>query len=412
MSKKTILIVSAGVEAVHAVRRAQELGHEVIVSDRDPSAPGFSVAGDGLIASTYDHNATADAAEAYVRKKGPIHGVFTVAADVPLTVATVAARLGLPGISLESARLAQDKLAMKRCFASAGIPVPWFAPVPSADALNWMCDERGFDLVIKPVDSRGSRGVQRLMPDTNLNDAWEIARGHSLSGGVMAEAYLTGPQISTESILSNGDGFTPGFSDRNYELLDRYAPFFVENGGDLPSHLPEETQNAVKLAAEAAGRAMGIQTGNVKGDMVVHNGKPYVIELAARASGGYFCTHEIPLNTGVDFVGAVIKLALGETPTPRDLTPKFNRPIVQRYLFPEPGRVISVSGEAEARAMPGVETLIVTAKPGDMMRPPQHAGCTAAMVIASGASVAQARARANAALAKLEIGTVQAQDAA
>jgi biotin carboxylase len=412
MSKKTVLIVSAGAEAVHAVRRAQDMGLQVLVSDRDSSAPGFSVAGDGLLASTYDPSGTADAAEDYVRKKGPIHGVLTVAADVPLTVATVAQRLGLPGISIESASLAQDKLAMKERFAAAGIPVPWFAPVPSPDALKWLVDERGFDLVIKPVDSRGSRGVQRLSPKTDLSAAWGIAAAHSLSGRVMAEAYLTGPQISTESILLDGQGFTPGFSDRNYELLDRYAPFFVENGGDLPSHLPRIFQFAVMRTAEAAGRAMGIQTGNVKGDMVLHDGKPYVIELAARASGGYFCTHEIPLNTGVDFVGCVIKLALGETVTPDELKPRFQRPIVQRYLFPEPGRVISVSGEDDARTAPGVEELIVSAKPGDVLRTPQHAGCTAAMVLTSGATVAEARARAASALAKLSVRTVPEQEAA
>lgn len=412
MSKKTILIVSAGIEAVHAVRRAQEMGYNVLVSDRDPSAPGFSVAGDGLVASTYDPAGTADAADEYVRKKGKIHGVLTVAADVPLTVATVARRLGLPGISLQTARLAQDKLAMKRCFAAVGIPVPWFAPVHSADALKWMVDDRGFDLVIKPVDSRGSRGVQRLSPDTDLKTAWEIAAGHSLSGRVMAEAYLSGPQISTESILMNGEGFTPGFSDRNYELLDRYAPYFVENGGDLPSHLPPVFQYALKRTAEAAGRAMGIQTGNVKGDMVLHDGKPYVIELAARASGGYFCTHEIPLNTGVDFVGAIIKMAAGESVVAQDLTPKFNRPVVQRYLFPEPGRVMSVSGEADARAVPGVEELIVTAKPGDILKAPQHAGCTAAMVLTTGETVPDARMRAAAALSRLAVRTVPEQEAA
>lgn len=412
MTKKTVLIVSAGVEAVHAIRRAQELGFDVLVSDRDPSAPGFSVAGKGLVASTYDAEATADAAEIYARKHGPIHGVLTVAADVPLTVATVAHRLGLPGIPIASARLAQDKLAMKECFARAGIPVPWFAPASSAESLKRIVEQRGHALVIKPVDSRGSRGVQRLSPETDLKAAWDIAAGHSLSGRVMVEAYLDGPQISTESILLDGQGFTPGFSDRNYELLDRYAPFFIENGGDLPSQLPQDIQDAVKRTAEAAGRAMGIVTGNIKGDMIVHDGKPYVIELAARASGGYFCTHEIPLNTGVDFVGNVVKLAVGEAVRPEDVTPRFNRPIVQRYLFPEPGRVVGVSGEERARAMPGVETLIVTAKPGDTIRTPQHAGCTAAMVIASGGSVAEARVRASAALMALNVMTTPESQAA
>ena len=45
--------------------------------------------------------------------------------------------------------------------------------------------------------------------------------------------------------------------------------------------------------------------------MVLHEGKPYIIEIAARLSGGYFCSHEIPLNTGVDFVRQSINIALG-----------------------------------------------------------------------------------------------------
>jgi biotin carboxylase len=412
MPKRRLLIVSAGQEAVHGIRRAQDMGFDVVVSDQNPSAPGFSVAGEGLIASTYDPEATAAAAEDFIRRKGPIHGVITIAADVPLTVATVAARLGLPGIPIQSARLAQDKLAMKNCFAAAGILVPWYAAVRDPNHLAKLMETNGPDLVIKPVDSRGSRGVQRLGPASDLKQTWEIARGHSLSGRVMVERYLSGPQISTESILLPDGAETPGFSDRNYELLGRYAPYFVENGGDLPSHLPADLQDAVKRAAERAGRAMGIATGNVKGDMVVHDGKPYVIELAARASGGYFCTHEIPLNTGVDFVGAIIKLALGEPLKLADVTPTQNTPVVQRYAFPVPGRVTAISGETEARQSPGVAELIVTAKPGDIIKTPQHAGCTAAMVIATGGSVALARHHADQALAKLHIETTPEQAAA
>jgi biotin carboxylase len=118
------------------------------------------------------------------------------------------------------------------------------------------------------------------------------------------------------------------------------------------------------------------------------------------------------LNTGVDFVGSIVKLAVGEAVTPDELKPKFMRPVVQRYLFPEPGRILSVNGETRARAMPGVETLIVTAKPGDILRKPEHAGCTAAMVLTTGASVAEARARAEAALNAIDVRTAPEVDAA
>lgn len=405
MSKRTILIVSAGVEAIHGIRRAQEMGLRVIVSDRDPNAPGFLLANDGLEASTYDPEATANAAEAFVRKKGRIDGVMTIGADVPLTVATVAKRLGLPGISLETARLAQDKLAMKRRFAESGVPIPWFAPAPAPSDVERARDDGHALLVVKPVDSRGGRGVQRLTPNVSARTIWEAAAAQSPTGRVMIEQYLPGPQVSTESILWESGSETPGFSDRNYELLDIYAPYFIENGGDLPSALPRMDQDRVKRTAELAGRALGIRIGNIKGDMVVHDGKPYVIELAARASGGYFCTREIPMNTGVDFIGAVIKMALGEPVFADDLRPRFHRPVVQRYAFPAPGKIVSIEGETAARAVPGVEELLVTAKIGATIRPPTDSNCTAAMVLTFRETLPLARAAAAEALETLKIQT-------
>src|SRR6185436_18304318 len=98
--------------------------------------------------------------------------------------------------------------------------------------------------------------------------------------------------------------------------------FFIENGGDLPSQLSPEIQAKVKDVVARAAAALGVVDGTVKGDIVVHNGEPYVIELAARLSGGFFCTREIPLNTGVDFIGAAIKVALGEPVSSEDLQPK------------------------------------------------------------------------------------------
>jgi biotin carboxylase len=402
---KTILIVSGGIEAADAAKRAKEMGLYVVVSDRDPHAPGFAHADSCLIADVYGADETAAAAERFNRKIRKIDGVICVAADAPITTATVAARLGIPGLSPESARIACDKLAMKRRFFECAVPVPWFAAVPTPQALARFAIERGRDLVIKPVDSRGSRGVQRVAQVADLDAAFALAKSHSPTERVMVEQYLDGPQVSTESIVVNGTCFTPGFSDRNYEYLERYAPFFIENGGDLPSHLPEETQEKVREVVARAAAALGVTNGTVKGDIVVHNGEPYVIELAARLSGGFFCTREIPLNTGVDFIGAALKVALGEPVDAAELAPKAFTPVVQRYAFPDPGRVISVEGADEARAVPGVTEVIVTAKPGDVIPPAGDKRPSAAMVLTTGASREAALKAANDALAQLRIKT-------
>ena len=402
---KTLLYVGGGQETVPGIHKARQMGLHVVVSDMNPNAPGMLAADDVLLASTYDVAATVTAARDYHRQVRPIDGVMCLATDVPLTVASVAADLGIPGIPVEVAARAMDKLAMKRRFFTDGVPVPWFHPVKSPQHLRSLAADREFPLVIKPVDSRGSRGVQLLRPGCDLTAAFAEAHRHSPTGRVMAEEYLAGPQISTESIVIDGIAHTPGFSDRNYELLDRYAPHFIENGGDMPSHLPLSTQRAVRDLIQHAAASLGVVNGVVKGDIVVSSGRPFVIELAARLSGGYFCTHQIPLGTGADLVTAAIRMALGERPDPAALPVEVQRGVAMRLFFPQSGKVLAIHGENAARAMPGVVNLQLSVDPGDIVEPPTDSNASAGMVIAVGRDKQEAISRAEAAVASVTIET-------
>lgn len=391
---KTIWIVSGGSEAVPGIRRAREMGLYVVVSDGNPKAPGAFLADDFVMASTYDVNATVEAAKRYHREKRPVDGVISVAADVPLTVAAVAAALGLPGIPLETAQLASDKLAMKQRFAEKNIPIPWFQAVDSSAHLRELVGQRGLPLVSKPVDSRGARGVLRLSENVDLGWAFQQARDNSPTGRVMVEEYLAGPQISTESLLLPSAAYTLGFSDRNYEFLDRFSPYIIENGGEQPSILSTPDQEAVKRCAEAAGRAMGIEAGIAKGDMVLTSEGPKVIEIAARLSGGWFSTDQIPLATGVDLVGAAIRVALGESPSDEELTPRQQQGVAIRYFFPEPGMITAIHNVEKARQIPGVYKLDFFLGPGEMVESVTNHTQRCGYVIASGVDRSEAVSRA------------------
>lgn len=401
--KKTLLIVGGGIEATPGIRLAKTMGLTVVVSDGNPSAPGLALADHRLPISTYDVEGTVAAARKFHQIVRKIDGVMCIASDIPLTVASVADELGLPGIPLSAAKLATDKLAMKMKFASDGVPVPWCSEVHSMQNLFELVEKRGYPLVIKPVDSRGARGVLRLTPELDLNWAFEFAKKESPSGRVILEQFLSGPQVSTESLVIEGVAHTPGFSDRNYEFMERYAPFIIENGGELPSFLPADIQNSIKDLINAAAASMGIRNGVVKGDIVVHDGRPFVIELAARLSGGYFCTHEIPLNTGVDLVGAAIKMAIGEVVDPAELQPKFQRPVAQRYLFPKAGRVVLITGVDEVETMPGIEMCEVRVKVGDVIGAVNCHPARAGVIIATGDTPQQALERALTAINNIKI---------
>ena len=393
---KTLLIISGGIDAVDAVKRAKEMGHYVVVSDSDYQAPAIAIADSCLIADVYGASETAAAAERFSRKIRKIDGVISVV-DAALTAATVSQRLGAPGLPLATAELASDKLALMRRLAECGVAVPWSSEVETPQALQRISVERGRDLVIRPVDGHGSRGAQRVAQVADLSKAFLFARGHSPSERVMVEQFLDGPQVSTESIVVEGQCFTPGLSDRHYDDHERFAPFFVENGGDFPSQLPETSQSKVRDVVARAIAALGMTRGTVKVDVVVHEGEANVLDLTPCLPGGF-----VLLQTGVDLVGAAIKLALSEQVTAEELTPKHARPVVQRYAFPKAGEVVSVTGVEDARRIAGVSDVIVTAKPGDIIPSAGEEPPSAAMVLTTGASRDDALRAANDALACLK----------
>jgi biotin carboxylase len=386
---QTILIISGGLEAVSGIRLAKKAGLFVVVSDGDPDAPGFQVADGRLLASTYDVQRTVEAALDYNRNQRHIDGVLSVAADVPQTVAAVARALSLPGISEGSAFLAADKLAMKRQFKKDGVAIPWFSPVESLEHLRLLVAEQAYPLVLKPVDSRGARGVLRLTGDVPLDWAYSTSRSESPSGRVMLEEFLPGPQVSTESVVLSGKVHTVGFADRNYELLETYAPFIIENGGQMPSRLPRAARERTQRLLEQAASSLGISEGVIKGDVVVTGGHPAVIELAARLSGGYFCTHQIPLSTGVDLVGAAFDLALGNPVNPGRLTPRFSRSVAQRFFFPRSGVVSRVSIPDRFEGDQRIEMLEIYRKPGDHIGPVVSHPSRAGVVITAGSSLGE-----------------------
>ncbi len=205
--RKAILIVCGGIEATHGIARARELGYHVVVSDGDPHAPGFALADGRLVVSTYDAEGSAEAAARYAATVRPIDGVICMGADVPHTVAAIARRLGLRGLSPETAHLAMDKLAMKDRLKAHGVPIPWYAPLRDAADLQLALLERGRDLVVKPVDSRGGRGVQRLNGGLDAETAYARAEKKEtfesrLGEGVRPSQIPGVPTVATAAAAS------------------------------------------------------------------------------------------------------------------------------------------------------------------------------------------------------------------
>ncbi len=292
-----------------------------------------------------------------------------VGCDIPVSCAKVAKAIGSRGISIEAAELTVDKFRMKQVLREKGVRVPDFYAVKSADEVKSIMRKNPRLMIIKPNDNSGARGVLQLTPDSDLDAAFNYALNNVKKQGVILEVFEKGIQVSTEALVLDGKVFITGFADRNYEYIERFFPYVLENGATLPSILSIQEQTAVNEMFEAGIHALDINNGVAKGDMIYTEEGAKVIEIAGRISGGKFASMIVPESNGVKLLHAALQAAIGQNPDSEYLTPSKNRGVAVRYMFPNPGKVIAIKGEKNARKTKGLIELVITNHIGSFINP-------------------------------------------
>ncbi len=351
-TSREILILGAGEEQVPAIREALMLGLDPIVFDGNVDSPGFREV--TKYATVDIKNPKAVLLELGKRGFSPI-GIFSHAVEIPEVVSEVANHLGLRSIPLNVARRCTVKNERIEFLSKNKIPTANFEFVKSFSELELATERIGFPFVIKPVHSAGARGVKKINSHSEALNAYYEIVSEGFGEEVLLEEFLSGPQISTESIVNNGQIITYAFADRNYSRDQEFDPYFIEDGINFPSNLSREIQESVLQVVEATIRTLGITSGAAKGDIILKNGEPVIIEMACRTSGGWFSVGSISFATGINPLKFLIQQAVGYEPDLSLLESKTSNGACQRYLIPaQNGRVVSISGAEEAAKAPGV----------------------------------------------------------
>ena len=344
---KKIMILGASILQLPAIEKASEMGIRVIAVDMNPDAVGFNVPGViKEVISTIDTPAILEAA-----KRHQINGIMTLASDMPMqSVAVVSRELGLVGISVDTALKATNKAFMRDALKEADVPVPLYYRVNGRESFKNAVEKvknAGYKCIVKPADNSGSRGVNLLKEDADLDRAYEYTLDYSRGGEIVVEEYMEGPEVSVETLAVDGDVHVIQITDK----LTTGAPFFVEMGHSQPSQLSKATRKSIAEVAIAANKAIGIKNGPSHTEIRVTKEGPKIVELGARLGGDCITTHLVPLSTGVNMVECSIRIALGEKP---DLEPKWNKGAAIRYLKTGTGTVREIKGIEEAESIPGV----------------------------------------------------------
>lgn len=330
--KRKLLVLGCGSEQVAALQAARELGYSTVAFDNDPNAAGRAFADAFFALDLKNPHALLGQAE-FVSPDG----VFVHAAELAVEAACVAETLELPGLSVDSARLATEKQLRIECLAKAGLSTPRFEVLESEASLaSWqeVAAEIGFPCVIKPNNQAGARGVERIESPDALEAYYTTRRAAFSATHFVCEELLEGMQLSTESVRASGKLLHNAIALRHYDTTSRYAPCFIEDGHSFPCALPTKQRAEVESVIEQSFDALGIETGVLKGDLLVTSeGEVVVLEMAARTSGGRFADTVVPISSGVDILYPLIELAMGDFPSRDWFTPTREVGVSQRFFL-------------------------------------------------------------------------------
>ena len=326
----------------------------------------------------------------------PVEGVLVVGDRPAVVGARVMEALGLPGHSPEAAAIAGDKQRTRERFRDAGLPVPWFVPTTTAVDPRTLASSVQYPCIVKPVALSGSRGVMRADSEDQFVTAFErlaaLLRSPDIRGErreaherALVEGFITGREYALEGVMHHGDLRVLALFDKP-DPLD--GPFFEETIYVTPSAALADVQAAIAAAVARAARAIGLSHGPIHAECRVGTSMDvFVLEVAARPIGG-LCARALRFE-GVDsrpLEELLLRHALGESPEGWTREPSASGVM----MIPIPRRGVFRRAEhlEDARAVPGVDDVRITAKEDQVLVPLPEGASYLGFIFARGASPA------------------------
>jgi hypothetical protein len=319
--------------------------------------------------------------------EAPYDGVVAVG-DRPVPLAALAAeRLGLRGHPPAAARITGSKLLTREALDRAGLPTPWFFAVPAdsdpADAVT----RARFPCIVKPLAMARSRGVMRADNAEAFCAAFSRIRAllarrdvqvqrNPAHRSILVEEYIPGDEFAVEGVVTDGTLQALAVFDKPDPLV---GPYFEETLYVTPSRLEPRLQGVLVHTVSAACRAIGLRQGPVHAEARVNHHGVYVLEVAARPIGG-LCSRALRFvdrsghAEGVETDAETITLeeVLLRHATGASVAACAREPDAAGVMMipvPKRGYFKGVEGVEAARQIDGIEDVVITAKPDQLLVP-------------------------------------------
>lgn len=275
---------------------------------------------------------------------------------------------GLAGNPVEAVRTLRDKLKFRQLLARGQLHTPAFAQIGDDDDAE-LPGGLTFPVVVKARRLSTSRAVIRANNAAELRRAVSMARRIQRSAdrdakalGLLVETFIPGTEHALEGILDRGGLTVLTLFDKPDPLQ---GPYFEESIYVAPSRLPSATRQIIAEATAQACREAGVVTGPIHAEIRVNTEGVWLLEIAPRSIGG-LCGRVLEHMIGESLETLILRTALGDKAVSvRD------HGSVGVFMIPPPtaGLYGGCNGVDEARHVPGITDVVLTATPGESVAP-------------------------------------------
>lgn len=306
-----------------------------------PDSPGFAYSDGFLQADIFDFEKCLQYA-----KDLNVDAVISDQCDVASgPVAKLTRALHLPGNPEDVIALFRDKSAMREFSRKNNLNCPAFRVCHTLEEAKAFFHQLNHKVIIKPLDNNSSRGVFTISSEEELDQHFEESRKWSIKEkSVLCEYFINGTEFTVDGIKIPGESHKClAISEKKHfphNLNIASVLYFSHHNSKFDyDELRDLNNRYVDLS--------GLQFGLTHAEYKYEDGKFYLIEIGARGGGNYISSHIVPCMSGVDNMGLLIRMALGETPDRNEIiipAELQERCAVLEFFDFAPGEVAEIKG--------------------------------------------------------------------
>ncbi|MBI6027015.1 ATP-grasp domain-containing protein [Clostridium perfringens] len=273
--KKKVLILGVASVQMDAILMLKEMGYETYACAMAKDGPGVDYVDYFSEINILDREKLIE----YIEKNG-IDLVYSVGSDLAMPIVNyISRKLNMPHfVSEETALICNNKDLMRKTLGNDFEGNVKFQIIENGDEEIKI----KFPFILKPADSQGQRGVFLINSLDEYKKNYEISKSYSRSKLVIAEQYISGPELSVNGYIIDGKLMYIIPSDR--ETWKEYTGLIHKHV--VPSkEINKEVQDKIIKVIENACRKLNINNGPVYSQMKLENNSPYIIEITPRLDG-------------------------------------------------------------------------------------------------------------------------------